>query len=215
MMPCKRPSAPAWLQENWAAWGEEFARHLAEKPSYEFRWKTWREERVNIRLLPLLRHMTEGHCAYCDWFPMDTGTDPTIDHFRPKKPFPKQVYAWDNLYLCCRQCQEKNDNRFTEELLRPDEPGYAFERFFIYNHADGTLSPNPGAPEEEHRRAELTIDLFRLNSRGRPQARKRTRKLFLHLMSENRKGWIPELPFRYLFQDESSDFPPRSGYVAS
>lgn len=100
MTPCTRPPGPDWLVEHWEAWGREYAQRLAREPSYCFQWKQWEKQRVNHRLLPLLHDMTAGHCAYCDWFPMDTGTDPTIDHFKPKARFPHEVYRWENLYLC-------------------------------------------------------------------------------------------------------------------
>lgn len=99
MTPCSRPTCPDWLAEHWVEWGEEFARRLAADKKYRFAWKQWQDQRVNLRLLPLLDAMTEGHCAYCDWFPMDTGTDPTIDHFKPKWiPFsPFRYLLWDEI----------------------------------------------------------------------------------------------------------------------
>ncbi|MBT8419783.1 MAG: TIGR02646 family protein [Gammaproteobacteria bacterium] len=209
MTPCTRPPSPDWLEEHWETWGREFAKRRDEDSQHRFNWRTWQGKPLNIRLLPLLSEMTDSHCAYCDWFPMDTGTDPTIDHFHPKAHFPQLAYAWENLYLCCRQCQEKDDNRFTEELLRPDEPGYGFERFFIYKYANGEICPNPAATEKEQQRARLTIDIFKLNSRGRPQARKRElkrfRERFHESVPEDRDEWISESPFRYLLCEESGD----------
>jgi uncharacterized protein (TIGR02646 family) len=133
---------------------------------------------------------------------MDTGTVPTIDHFRPKARFPREAYVWGNLYLSCSHCQEKNDDGFDEALLRPDELGYRYERFFIYNHADGTLSPNPAGSDADQQRARITIELLKLNSRGRPAARRRALRLFRNLAREWRRDWIPESPFRYLLLEE-------------
>lgn len=198
MMPCKRPPCPDWLAEHCEEWGAVCVARLSQDPGYRFAWKQWQGQRVNQRLLPLLREMTEEHCAYCDWFPMDTGTDPTIVHFRPKAWFPSEVYVWENLYLACRHCQEKDDAGFDESLLRPDAIGYQYERFFIYNHADGTLAPNPAAAPDDQRRARVTIDLLRLNSRGRPAARRRELQKFRDLEAERRREWIPISPFRYL-----------------
>lgn len=202
MMPCERPQCPKWLAAHCQAWGAEYAAKLAQQPNYRFAWKQWQGERVNRRLLPLLREMTEGHCAYCDWFPMDTGTDPTIDHFRPKAKYPLDAYVWQNLYLACRHCQEKDDDHFDEALLRPDEPGYRYERFFVFNYADGTLSPNSAASDEDQRRARLTIDLLKLNARGRPAARQRELRRFRDLALARQREWIPSSPFRYLLVEE-------------
>ena len=205
MTPCRRPAGPEWLAEHWVEWGAEFAERRAADTAYCFQWKQWQGQRVNQRLLPLLSEMTEGHCAYCDWFPMDTGTDPTIDHFKPKSRFPLVAYCWENLYLCCRLCQEKADALFTEQLLRPDEADYGFERFFIYNHSDGTLSPSPGASATNQERARLTVEILKLNSRGRPAARKRELDRFRDLAATERVNWIPSSPFRYLLWDEVRD----------
>ena len=207
MTPCIRPACPDWLAGHWVEWGADFARRLAADSEYCFQWKQWQGQRVNLRLLPLLSEMTEGHCAYCDWFPMDTGTDPTIDHFKPKARFPREAYCWDNLYLCCRHCQEKADELFTDQLLRPDEVGYRFDAFFIYNHSDGTLSPNPGASETNRERAQLTVEILKLNSRGRPAARKRDLDRFRDLKVAEQSKWIPFSPFRYLLWDEMLETP--------
>jgi len=199
---CTRPLCPDWLEEHWQEWGEEYRNKLVENGSIKFSWKSWEGKKVNLHLLPLLKEMTWNHCAYCDWFPMDTGTDPTIDHFRPKARFPLEAYHWPNLYLCCRQCQEKDDDHFSDELLRPDEEGYRFERYFIYNYRDGTIGPNPAADEPDRRRAELTRDHFKLNARGRPAARKRTLELFGKLSESDRVGLLPDFPFRFILSGE-------------
>lgn len=202
MMSCERPECPDWLAAHCEVWGAEYAARLAEDAKYRFAWKRWQGERVNRLLLPLLSEMTAGHCAYCDWFPMDTGTDPTIDHFRPKALFPKFAYVWENLYLSCRHCQEKDDEAFDDALIRPDEQGYRYERFFIYKHSDGTLSANPAATADDQWRARLTIDLLKLNSRGRPAARQRELRRFRDLAGERRRDWIEVSAFGYLLLDE-------------
>lgn len=203
MMPCQRPACPDWLAAHCEQWGAEYAAKLADNPRHRFAWKSWQGERVNLRLLPPLSDMTEGHCAYCDWFPMDTGTVPTIDHFRPKARFPELAYVWSNLYLACTQCQEKG-NAFDAALIRPDELGYRFEHFFVYNYVDGTLGVNPAAAESDQRRVRITIDIFRLNARGRPVARQRELRRFRCLAREDRPDWIPISPFRYLLIEEAA-----------
>jgi uncharacterized protein (TIGR02646 family) len=200
--PSVRPSCPSWLEEHWQEWGREFSKKLEENPHYTFAWKQWQGQRVNHRLLPLLQEMTQNHCAYCDWFPADTGTDPTIDHFKPKARFPRDAYHWPNLYFCCRSCQEKDDKHFSEDLLRPDEEGYSFERYFIYNYRDGTIDPNPAANEEDRRRAVLTRDHLRLNSRGRPASRLRELERFRLLRESDRARWLADSPFRFILVDE-------------
>lgn len=207
MNPCTRPASPQWLEEHWQEWGQEYATKLQQDRRYQFNWKQWKGERVNLRLLPLLNGMTEGHCAYCDCFPMDVGTDATIDHFKPKIQFPEEAYHWLNLYLCCRLCQQKDDAHFHEDLLRPDEDGYRFERYFIYSYRDGTIDANPAASDGDRRRALLTIRHLKLNGRALPTARRRALRMFRDLPEEKRAGWLPDSPFRFVLADEVSPAP--------
>lgn len=203
MNPCRRPPCPAWLETHWDAWGREYEAKLEADPRYRFAWKRYRGQRVNRRLLPLLREMTGGHCAYCDWFPTDgPGTDSTVDHFRPKRRFPREAYAWPNLYLCCRACQRKDDSGFCDDLLRPDEDGYRFERYFVFNYEKGTIEPNLAASEEDQERARLTIRHFRMNAGGRPAARRRELLHFRRLDEQARVAFLPDFPFRFLLEVE-------------
>lgn len=205
MMPCTRPACPDWLEAQWETWGQEYADKLVQEPRYRFSWKQYEGEKVNHRLMPLLREMTADHCAYCDWFPTDVGTDRTIDHFRPKALFPREVYYWPNLYLCCRMCQEKDDANYSEDLIRPDEIDYDFDRFFIYNYLSGKLDANPDAGERDRSRASLTIKHFKLNEGGRPAARKRELKRFRKLPAEDRHEFLSVSPFRFVLIDELED----------
>jgi uncharacterized protein (TIGR02646 family) len=46
-------------------------------------------------------------CMYC----LDShGSD--IDHFRPKAIYPKRMYVWSNLLLCCTECGRFKSNKF-------------------------------------------------------------------------------------------------------
>jgi uncharacterized protein (TIGR02646 family) len=202
MKPSVRPDCPSFLAENWRQWGEEYAARRMKNPSYRFNWKKWQETPVNQLLLEPLSEMTDGHCAYCDWFPTDCGTDQTIDHFKPKTKFPKEAYYWPNLYLACRQCQKKSakslsDDQY-EQLLRPDASDYEFECYFIYNFLTGDIEPNPAAEASDRERAELTIRTFQLNAAGRPAARKRMLAQFQIMDQKQRDEYRQYQPFRYL-----------------
>jgi len=202
MMACLRPECPVWLDQHWKKWGQQYTNKLQVNPGHQFAWKSFEGFKVNHRLLPLLREMTAEHCAYCDWFPTDVGTDSTIDHFRPKRQYSREAYHWPNLYLCCRTCQSKNDDDFSDDLLRPDETGYDFERFFLYNYRDGTLVANPAASADDRDRATLTIQHLKLNEGGRPAARQRVIDQFRRWSASDRLELIPTQPFRYLLGAE-------------
>ena len=112
MKASQRPECPDWLDENWEAWGQEYAKRLNEESIYRFNWKQYEGEKVNHRLMPLLCQMTDEHCAYCDWYPTDVGTDRTIDHFSPKATYPREAYHWPNL-----SCAVESARRKTTKLL--------------------------------------------------------------------------------------------------
>ena len=128
-----RPQCPNWLSANWVAWGKEYEKKRSDEKAQkeageiegenkvQFHWKSFQGTRVNKLLMPILFKMTSNHCSYCDWYPMDTGTDPTIDHFKPKAEYSRLAYEWGNLYLCCRACQNKDDLNFSNLLLRPQQ----------------------------------------------------------------------------------------------
>lgn len=202
MRPCSRGPAPEPLLSHGEEWSREFAEKRAADPACRFNWKSYAGTPVNRTILSTLRAMTSGHCAYCDGFPLDVVSDPTIDHFRPKSDFPELAYIWTNLYLSCEKCQSEKTDLFEEALLRPDEGGYAFSRYFVYQEKSGELSPHPGAPLEDQRRAETTLRLLGLNRGGRPVARRRELQRFLRLPVEERREQFDSCPYRFLLESE-------------
>jgi uncharacterized protein (TIGR02646 family) len=150
----------------------ELARRAREEAA-EFRWPEVDGVALNQLLFPTLRRMTAGHCAYCDHFELGEGSRETIDHFRPKSRFPEFAYAWDNLFPACDQCQQHKVEDFHDDLLRPDEPGYRFERYFLFNSHTGMIEINPQASPDDQRRAAFTRVTFGLNQGRRPDARRR------------------------------------------
>lgn len=165
----KRADSPDWLKQNWKQWGEEWA-SLCNKStdSSSFKWKP-NKEGYN-ELLEILSKMTEYHCSYCDSYPMKKRIKSTIDHFKPKISYPLEAYRWENLFLCCHLCQERN-NKYDPLLLKPDEYDFEFDRYFDIDWVTGEIIPNRIAPEEDRKRAELTIQLFKLNENGKPEDR--------------------------------------------
>jgi uncharacterized protein (TIGR02646 family) len=210
MRPAERPSAPAVLIEHAAAWCQEYVARRAAEPGYRFQWKQHQGQRMNLLIGDALAAMTQAHCAYCDGFPLDDTACETIDHFLPKSRYPELVYAWENLYLACPRCQREKEINFDGrvdpvtyrgELLRPDEPGYRFERYFLFNYENGHIEPNPGAPEIDKSRACYTIDSLGLNQAGRPQSRKRTRRRFARRSAA--EDPLDDWPYRFLLEVEA------------
>ncbi|MCG8421040.1 MAG: TIGR02646 family protein [Proteobacteria bacterium] len=205
MKPTKRGPVPRVLEEHGERWSASCVRKKAENPNYRIQWTKHGGVPVNRLLLPPLEAMTQSHCSYCDGYPLDDIAYPTIDHFLPKGQYPELTYNWNNLYLACPRCQNEKETRFDlriqreeyqGELLRPDEPNYKFERYFLFNYKNGHIEPNPRASEAERRRAKFTIDKLGLNDGGRPRSRKRTIVCFAR--SEQRLDAIDVWPYRFI-----------------
>ncbi|WP_428664693.1 hypothetical protein [Runella sp.] len=152
---------------RWQMYGERYIQNRGNNPSFEFQWPQISGKKLNQHLLPDLIAMTDDHCSYCDGFPLKRGDD-TIDHFHPKTnpAFYSEVCKWENLYISCKHCQDSKVDQFEEELLRPDDIEFHFNRYFIYDYIEHTISPNPLASVEEQYRAERTIEIFDLKHKS-------------------------------------------------
>jgi uncharacterized protein (TIGR02646 family) len=207
MMPQKRTPAPdcliekrkttKWGQvENQEKWGKQYAAKLNDSQKQnDFQWATYKTQRVNKILEPLLCAITQNHCSFCDIFPLQQSGG-TIEHFKPKKQFPLLSHTWENLFYCCHKCQEKGE-KFDSNLLKPDELTYLFDDFFICTTQDERIMivPNPRADVSDQQRAVITIELYGLNSFGRPEAR----WLVLNQFQDSKNPILDDFAYRYLF----------------
>jgi uncharacterized protein (TIGR02646 family) len=150
-------------------------------------------------LLPLLIEQTQLHCSYCDYSPPRIGDD-TIDHFKAKGIilFYHLVYQWENLYFCCNACQRAKMEQFDELLLRPDEVGYSFERYFILDTQTFDIQPNLAASNNDQKRAATTIEIFKFNHAGQRESRRRSWQLYFGLPKTER--YLDDFAFRFMFE---------------
>lgn len=193
MKPFKRPKAPDWLIKNWKKWGERFKQKLDNsKKKNEFTWYSYKKEKVNKLLYPILRNLTQNHCSFCDGFPLQQ-TGETIEHFKPKSKFPLLSYQWKNLYISCHNCQQKLDE-FNDFLLKPDNRNYKFSEYFIFNYSSGEIKENPAKPLSNQQKAKETIRIYRLNDFGRPEDRKRVFKQF----NDSNNPVIDDFAYRFM-----------------
>jgi uncharacterized protein (TIGR02646 family) len=188
MMPMVRgpkPQALAARAERWTtSWVEKAER------GRKFQWPTWKGQPLNDVLEVSLAEMTGGHCAYCDHFPLDVEARSTIDHHRPKATglFPHLAFEWSNLFYCCSFCNGTKGEQWHDALLKPDEPGFAFERYFDIDVMSGEVRASPAATPHDRHRAEESIRIFGLNEGNRPLSRR----------TWARKGPAPGQPYRFL-----------------
>lgn len=193
----ERVDSPEWLLENWEQWGKDY------EESKNWSWRVG--EKKYKEMTSLLKQCSKYHCSYCDSYPMGKrNIKDTIDHFRPKTKFPLIAYQWENLFISCHYCQEKG-NKFDELLLKSDDPNYSFDDYFEFDKKSGKIIPNNNSSVQSQQRANITIDLFKLN--GKPEDIGTDDDITLHrkeiyLKHKNDPDLfnnVDTLPYRYMF----------------
>jgi uncharacterized protein (TIGR02646 family) len=79
-------------------------------------WKSARQTKMMGRVLAALQSMMgqRQRCMYC----LDShGCD--IEHFRPKVNYPKHMFIWDNMLLCCTECGRIKGSKFPLTGVHP------------------------------------------------------------------------------------------------
>lgn len=79
-------------------------------------WKSARQTQPMGKVLTALQSMMgeRQRCMYC----LDShGCD--IEHFRPKSSYPKWMFKWNNLLLCCTECGRIKGSQFPLSGRRP------------------------------------------------------------------------------------------------
>lgn len=191
MMEIERPPAPDFLKQKSKQWTDNFINRLQNNSDAKFYWPEYNRKKINKLLMPELEKMTKNHCSFCDACDLGASSQQTIEHFKPKSIYPENAYAWENLFLCCNACQGFKKEEYSKNLLKPDTGDYSFKRYFICDYNNGKLKPNPVAAEEDKERAEITIKLYGLNEKGRPQIRLRAFKYYSSILSTNKDN--PEI----------------------
>ncbi len=196
----ERTPAPDFLAQNAEKWGDEYSTKKKNKPSYRFNWKNYQGKPVNQHIEPLLKAMTDEHCAYCDHFPSQTSDD-TIDHFEPKgdERFYHLAYVWTNLYSGCADCQKVKKDNYDSDLLRPDAVDFKFHRYFIYDYDRHSIEVRADATPCDQQCATITIQIFGLNRKGLTDARRHAWERYIGMNSAQIN--LLDFPYRFMFED--------------
>lgn len=167
----------------------------------DFSWSVKVNDRgFNIRkkILPILLEMTKRHCAFCDFYPLSPEIlNPIpIEHFYPKckDKYPEKAYLWDNLYPVCFGCTDSKKDKFDEKLLKPDDPSYVFEKYFMIT-GDGKICPSNYGNQDEIERSKRTIEIYKLNRGYLWSERKKCYEDYFKLVPINN---IDQRSFRFL-----------------
>ena len=168
-----RPVQPQVFREHSETWNAQWSALREQNPRAAFSWYEIDSKSARDWALPDLKEMNQGHCSFCDNFPLDKGDEP-IEHLRPKTncAFYHLAYSWENLYYCCTTCNGFKNEKFDDKVLAPDEIGYDPLDFFYFDSTNGTISPNPAANDECKERAQITIELFGLDRGERDKMRR-------------------------------------------
>lgn len=197
MKACTRAPAPELLERHGQAIAQEYIAKRRENPAYRFRWPRRNGQSIYNVAYAGLEAMTDGRCAYCDGHPISATGEDQIDHFRPKsrEEFYALVCTWDNLFLICSACNKAKLDKWDEALLRPDEPGFAFSRYFSYRTDTGELKPNAAASIAEQHRVQTSIEIYDLNRAGACTLRRIMVRSILTAESDEE---LADLAYRYL-----------------
>ena len=155
------------LRENCDRWNEQWVARCSASTTPTFRWYQVDGKTARDHILEALRNQTQRHCSFCDAFPVAGVTNEPIEHFRPKNQFPSYAYTWTNLYYCCNACQSAKGEKWDERLLHADSAEFEFSRYFEFDFTTGQIRPDPFATDPDQKRAQVTIELYSLDSSHR------------------------------------------------
>jgi uncharacterized protein (TIGR02646 family) len=200
----ERPAKPAVMEDHGARWAQQWVDLKKKNPSAKFSWYEHDERTARDWLLGDLKRMTQGHCAFCDAFPLDDRTTESIEHFRPKSDprFLDLAYEWTNLYYCCGACQRAKLDQWDDALLCPDEQGYRFGQYFEFDYLSGEIVQAACASPSESKRAVVTIQMYDLNSKHRCRSRRVELRKWQNSSPAGRE--IDEWPYRNYLETSTS-----------
>lgn len=129
-------------------------------------WKSARQTKAMSKVLSKLKTMAGARerCMYC----LDShGSD--IEHFWPKADWPRRMFNWRNLLLCCATCGRLKGNRFPLDGIKPLLIDPAKEnpwQHLDFDPATGNIIPRFDLPSNDYsRRGNETVSLLQLDTR--------------------------------------------------
>lgn len=128
-------------------------------PQIDRAWRNFRRTVSGRSLLQALSTAFRSKCVFCERV-----NAKTVDHFYPKERYPRRMFRWTNLLMCCADCNNAKGTKFPFDDRRPrfinptrEDPA----SFFAWDLMTGGMFgvSDPGAGD----RADFTRDELRLN----------------------------------------------------
>ena len=117
----------------------------------------WKGKEFWRRVLPDMREVYGGVCAYsAHWISPVTGGH-SVDHFIPKVLDPQLAYEWSNFrYVCSKFNARKGTRTILDPFrLEPD--------WFIIDFDSFLVKPSPDLTQEQQAVVRATIEVLKLN----------------------------------------------------
>jgi uncharacterized protein (TIGR02646 family) len=185
----------------------------------ERQWNNFRRRNAGQAVWTALSNAFHTKCVFCERV-----NAKTLDHYRPKERYPKKMFRWNNLLLCCSDCNRAKGCaiQFRDGvplLLDPTKDEDDPLNFFAWDTATGALVALAD-PTRTHRAAH-TIGQLELNDQPLQDERAEKLKSVVYLLarvareqpveSDTRDRLYaelrPERPYlgiiRYLFQTQN------------
>ncbi len=132
---------------------------LIKKPNPTTR--DWYTHNYWTRVVDDLYKAYSGICAYsCHWIPPDTGSK-SVEHFKPKKKYPKEAYRWENFRLVSGNPNGRKGDY--EDVL---DPFTLSDGWFVIDFPSLLIRPGKGLLPAEAEQVIMTIKRLRLNDEG-------------------------------------------------
>jgi uncharacterized protein (TIGR02646 family) len=129
-------------------------------------WKYARDTLPLKHVLATLKSMMgpRERCMYC----LDShGSD--IEHFWPKTPYPKRMFRWSNMLLCCTECGRMKGDQFPLEANQPLLIDPTIEEPWIHLDFDpdtgNVVARFDSASNTEAPKGRTTVDVLQLDRR--------------------------------------------------
>lgn len=158
MIALQRLPQPAVLAANGERWLERYLGQRAENP----RQRPDARQYGHPEIRNALRAMSFHKCFYCERTLSETGDE--IDHYIEVAEAPEQAFVWENLHLCCRECNRgklPNTTISVKECLNPCD--HSVDPSGHLTFTDEIIRPRFGSPVGARTIQKYRLDRDQLN----------------------------------------------------